>query len=182
MAVQHDPTKHDAGNADLKPLLTIGYGHRTPDEFTELLKRHHIKYLIDVRSRPYSRFRPEFSKQPLQDMLQSRGFVYHFMGDSLGGMPDDPACLTDGKVDYEKIRQQPWFIHALDRLEKGWQQGHRIALMCAEMEPDRCHRSRLVAQTLVERNVPVSHIDDTGQITSHAAVMNRINRGQLGLF
>lgn len=169
--------------AELKPLLTIGYGsQRSADEFVALLRRHGVAYLIDVRSRPYSKFRPEFSKEPLQAMLQQHGFTYHFMGDSLGGIPDDPACYTNGKVDYDKIRLQDWFIRGLDRLEAGWRAGHRIAIMCAELEAHRCHRSKLVAEALVGRDVPVGHVDEQGKVASHETVINRVDGGQMGLF
>jgi len=44
------------------PVYTIGYGNRSFNEFVGLLRLYDIKFLVDVRSQPYSRFKPEFSK------------------------------------------------------------------------------------------------------------------------
>ena len=47
------------------PIYTIGYGSRSIEQFIEVLQHHKIAYLIDVRSTPYSRYKPEFSKEAL---------------------------------------------------------------------------------------------------------------------
>jgi hypothetical protein len=108
--------------------------------------------------------------------------VYAFMGDTLGGLPTDPACYTGGKVDYSKVRQRDWFVRGLERLEAGWRSGHRIALMCAEIEPNRCHRTKLLGEALAARNVPIEHIDEEGQLITQQAAMLRLTGGQGTLF
>ena len=67
------------------PIFTIGYGDRSIDEFIDVLRQHNLDYLIDVRSAPYSRFKPEFSKDALERALRQQGIRYVFMGDTLGG-------------------------------------------------------------------------------------------------
>ncbi|WP_238194056.1 DUF488 domain-containing protein, partial [Methylobacterium frigidaeris] len=52
------------------PIYTIGYGSRSIEEFIEVLHQHEIAYLIDVRSAPYSRYKPEFSKAALVKELE----------------------------------------------------------------------------------------------------------------
>jgi len=47
------------------PVYTIGYGNRSFKEFVELFRQYDIKFLVDVRSHPHSRFKPKFSEQPL---------------------------------------------------------------------------------------------------------------------
>ena len=47
------------------PIYTIGYGSRSIEQFIEVLQEYNIAYLIDVRSTPYSRYKPEFSKEVL---------------------------------------------------------------------------------------------------------------------
>ena len=69
------------------PIYTIGYGSRSIEEFVEVLQRFDIAYLVDVRSAPYSRYKPEFSKAELAAELQRFGIRYLFMGDTLGGQP-----------------------------------------------------------------------------------------------
>ena len=76
----------------MNPIYTIGYGSRSINQFIRVLKEHAIAYLIDVRSTPYSRYKPEFSKQELGRRLQKHGIRYLFMGDVLGGQPDDDTC------------------------------------------------------------------------------------------
>jgi len=165
------------------PILTIGYGgDRSAEEFFRLLIHYGVKYLVDVRTRPYSNFRPEFCREPLEEIARAGGLVYVFMGDALGGRPEDPTCYTDHAVDYAKMRERDWFIRGIDRLETGWRAGHRLAVMCAELDPERCHRSKLIGEALAARGVPVGHIDADGDVITHAAVVERITRGQNGLF
>lgn len=172
------------GEQDDRPaLLTIGYGNqRSFDDFATLLLNHGVNYLIDVRTRPFSKFRPEFSQEPLAANLKRNGIVYVMLGDALGGRPNDPTCYTDGKVDYCKVRERDWFVEGLTRLEAGWREGHRIAIMCAEAAPERCHRTKLVGEALATRGVMVGHIDADGSVVSHEAVIARLQRGQIPLF
>lgn len=165
------------------PLLTVGYGgERSTDNLVELLRYYGVRYLTDVRSKPFSKFRPEFSRDALMAVLRSSGVGYVYMGNVLGGLPTDASCYTNGKVDYCKVRDRDWFIQGLRRLETGWHQGHRIAIMCAELEPERCHRSKLIGEALVARGVTVGHIDEDGAVITHEAVMARIDGGQFTLF
>ena len=52
------------------PIYTIGYGNRALEDFLTILEAHQIRYLIDVRSVPYSRFKPEFSKTSLENAVR----------------------------------------------------------------------------------------------------------------
>ncbi len=164
------------------PIYTIGYGARTIEAFIAALRAHDIAYLLDVRSKPYSRYKPDFSKQQLAAHLETAGIRYVFMGDTLGGQPDDPACYTDGRVDYDKMRQTPAFQTGLERVQKAYSQQLRVALMCAEGKPEACHRTHLIGQALTAVAVPVSHIDENDQLLSQDAVLARLNGGQIGLF
>jgi uncharacterized protein (DUF488 family) len=165
------------------PILSIGYGsQRTSEEFVELLQGHGVKFLVDVRSKPYSKHRPEFSREALAAVLKRAGVTYVFMGDSLGGMPEDKSAYTDGKVDYSLCREKAWFKQGLERLIKGWREGHRLAVMCAELQPEQCHRSKLLGEALLEARVPIGHIDEDGDVLTQKAVMDRFNGGQSNLF
>ena len=163
-------------------VYTIGYGARSIEDFIQALQTQGITYLIDVRSRPYSRYKPEFSKEALDKHLQAHQIRYVFMGDTLGGQPDDPDCYTDGKVDYEKCRTKPFFIEGIGRLRRAWEQQLPVAIMCSEGKPENCHRSKLIAPALVEQGIPVVHIDENDQPISQEDVMLRIIGGQPSLF
>ena len=67
------------------PIFTIGYGTRPLPQFIDTLQSHGVAYLIDVRSQPYSRYKPEFSKKALAAALKKAGIQYVFMGHNLGG-------------------------------------------------------------------------------------------------
>ena len=47
------------------PIYTIGYGARTIEAFIAALRAHDIDYLLHVRSKPDSRYKPDFTKQEL---------------------------------------------------------------------------------------------------------------------
>ncbi len=164
------------------PIHTIGYGSRTLDDFVTVLKTHEIDYVIDVRSAPYSRFKPEFSKNALEAHLREHGIRYIYLGDKLGGQPDDPTCYADGKVIYDEVRQRPFFHEGLARLEAAFRRRLRVILMCSEGKPEQCHRSKLIGQALVELGIPVTHIDENGELVSQADVINELTDGQLSLF
>ena len=163
------------------PLFTIGYGSRPLDDFISLLQQHEIAFLLDVRSAPYSRYKPEFGKDALDAALKSCGIRYVFMGDTLGGRPDDPALHdADGLVDYEKLRQSDPYRRGIERLHTAHEQGHRVALMCAEGKPEQCHRSRLIGATLADDGLDVTHIDEQGELRPQAEVMARLAKEQHG--
>lgn len=163
-------------------IYTIGYGTRAIDDFIELLEAHEIEYLIDVRSRPYSRYNPDFSKQTLEAHLQERNIRYVFMGDTLGGQPDDESCYLDGRVQYDEVRKRSFYQEGVDRLQSAWQQSLRVALMCSEAKPEMCHRSKLIGATLSELGIDVNHIDEQGKLISQADATLRLTNGQLNLF
>jgi uncharacterized protein (DUF488 family) len=170
------------GTDESLPLFTIGYGARSLDEFTATLQANGIEFLIDVRSAPYSKFKPDFSKDLLQHHLERAGIRYLFMGDTLGGQSKAPDCHTDGKVDYEKVREQPFFQAGIARLRKAFEQRRRVVLMCSEGRPEQCHRSKLIGETLAALGIPLQHIDEDGVLVSQTEVVDRLTKGQMDLF
>jgi uncharacterized protein (DUF488 family) len=179
------PEPVNANNApshEAIPIYTIGYGARDLDAFVALLVDHHINFLIDVRSAPYSRYKPEFSKAALEVSLTQSNIRYVFMGDLLGGQPKDEACYSDGKVDYTKVKQMSFYRTGIQRLQRAFEQQHRVVLMCSEGKPEQCHRSKLIGETLQALGIPVAHIDETGEIIDQATIINRLTGGQLSLF
>lgn len=164
------------------PIYTIGYGARDMEAFIAALAAHGIQFVIDVRSKPYSRFKPEFSQQPLSAHLQAHGIRYVFMGDTLGGRPTDPSCYdAEGRVDYAAVAQQPFYREGIDRLRKAASQGFAVTIMCSEGKPESCHRSHLIARTLIDENIEVIHIDETDRAISQEAVLQRGQGGQMSM-
>lgn len=172
----------NSDTADPIPIFTIGYGQRDVQTLLADLHRYAIDYLVDIRSQPYSRFKPEFNREALAQHLEAGGIRYVFMGDSLGGRPDEPACYTDGKVDYDKVARQDFYRRGIDRLQQAYRQQQRVALMCSEGRPERCHRAGLIGRTLVDDSVPVAHIDENGRLITQEDVILRLQKGQPSLF
>src|SRR5262245_39019937 len=66
-------------------VLTVGHSTRPLDEFLELLKRHGVTQIVDVRRMPRSRRYPHFSIDRLPRSLAVAGLGYtHLPG--LGGL------------------------------------------------------------------------------------------------
>ena len=138
-----------------------------------MLTRHGVTAIADVRSAPYSRHAPQYSKEALHRALTEASLAYVFLGRELGARSKDEACYDGDQVSYEKLAQTAAFLSGIDRLIKG-ASDHRIALMCAERDPVNCHRTVLVSKALTERDVEVQHILSTGEIEFHPATMRRI--------
>ena len=164
------------------PIYTIGYGARDLEELLSALKANHIQYLLDVRTSPYSSYKPDFSKNTLRTFLEANGIRYLFMGDTLGGQPDEDACYTDGKVDYEKVSQQQFYRDGIERLHKASRLGQQVVLMCSEGKPENCHRSKLIGQTLTNEGIQVLHIDEQDAVITQKDILLRLTGGQPSLF
>jgi uncharacterized protein (DUF488 family) len=157
-------------------ILTIGHSNHPIQHFLELLQRHAVTAIADVRSTPYSRFNPQFRREPLRDSLGAAGIHYVFLGEELGARSQDPACYApDGRVSYERLAGTELFRKGISRLTTGMTQ-HRIAIMCAEREPLECHRTILVSRELVRAGVPVTHICGDGSLETHEQAMQRLAR------
>ena len=146
-----------------------------------MLRQHKIAYLIDVRSVPYSRYKPEFSQAELTNKLQDHGIRYVFMGDTIGGCPDDEMCYVNGKVDYEKVSDTERYQSGIQRLQNAFSQQQCIALVCSEGKPENCHRSKLIGVTLTKKGVPVIHIDENDRQQTQETVIKILTNGQLFL-
>lgn len=174
------------------PIYTIGYGNRSIENFIKLLNAYNIKYLVDIRSQPYSRYSPAFSKAALELCLKQHQIRYVYMGDTLGGRPKDSSCyVDDGRVDYTVLREKDFYRRGISRLHTAWEKRLPIALMCSEMKPEECHRGKLVGNTLMELGLAVTHIDEEGstktqdQINQFFIINGQTNEqanGQLSLF
>ncbi len=165
------------------PIYTIGYGSRSIEQFIEVLQQHKIAYLIDVRSTPYSRYKPEFSREALAAELQRHRIRYVFMGATLGGQPDNEDCYDEnGQVDYQKVKDTKNYQRGIERLQTAFDQQQCVALMCSEGKPEQCHRSKLIGASLDEQDISLIHIDENDEQQTQEKVIDRLTGGQLRLF
>ena len=163
-------------------IFTIGHGGRSLEEVADQLKKQGIEFVVDVRSQPYSRFQPEFSKDALAHHLARFGLRYIFMGDQLGGRPEDPTCYTDnGNVDYAECRQREFFQEGIRRLLTACERGYSLALLCSEGNPANCHRSGLIGNELDDCDVQVFHLMPDGGHMLQSEVIQQRTKGRIPL-
>lgn len=154
-------------------IYTIGHSNHAIERFIALLRQHGIQAVADVRSTPYSRFNPQFRREPLAGSLSDAGIRYVFLGEELGARSQDPSCYDDNRVSYAKLARSALFQSGLERLISG-QQEYRIAILCAEKEPLDCHRTILVTRELERSGVPVTHILADGTLEPNSQTMARL--------
>ncbi len=151
-------------------IFTIGHSTRSLGEFIEILQSFSIKLLVDVRTLPGSRRYPQFNGETLAPALAKAGIAYlHIKG--LGGLRRAKKDSTNtgwrnasfrGYADY---MQTPEFESNLAELIV-LARKQRLALMCAEAVPWRCHRS-LIADALLARGRKVKDIFSAGKSKPH---------------
>ena len=145
-------------------LWSIGHSNLSVERLIVLLTAHHIALLADVRTMPYSRRWPQFNREDLARSLKLAGIGYVYLGRELGGKPDDPTLRgPHGMPDYDAIAATPLYQEGLAQLMA---LGHvqRVACMCSEGDPARCHRERLIARSLRAAGWQVHHILGDGSL------------------
>jgi len=160
-------------------IFSIGPGNKNINDFIEELKSFGIQYLLDIRSKPYSKWSPHFNQLQLKNELTNFGITYLYAGDSLGGLPKDPTCYDfNGKVLYDIIKDKDFFKDGLNRLVLANNQHINIAIMCSESNPCECHRSKLIGQELVKKNIQVKHIINKLKYKTQENVMAELTNGE----
>lgn len=135
-------------------LLTVGHSNRAIATLLDLLGSAGATILADVRSQPYSRCYPQFSREALAASLAARGIAYrHFP--ALGG-----KLLT---TSYQQHMATLQFREALAELISC---PAVVAVMCAEADPAHCHR-RHIADAAVAQGVAVTHLLPGGILRPH---------------
>jgi len=123
--------------------------------------------VVDVRTLAASRFNPQYNKSALSASLRDRNITYIHMPEEFGARHSAPELLTDGRVDFEKVRKSAGFKKGVERLRHGLNKGFTIALMCAEAEPLECHRFSLISVALKDEFEIIHILKDKTSITQH---------------
>ena len=148
----------------------MGHSTRSVEAFIELLMAHHVTQLVDVRTVPRSRHNPQFNAETLPGHLAGVNIGY-VQAPGLGGFrrpaPDSPNggwrnLSFRGYADYMQSADFDADLVSLIELA----QGDRVALMCAEAVPWRCHRS-LIADALLVHGVAACEIVSPKRLQAH---------------
>ncbi len=164
-------------------LFTIGHSTRTLEELVDLLQHHRIELVSDVRTVPGSRRMPHFAKASLERSLPAHGIAYVHMP-ALGGLRKPrPGSTNSGWRNvsfrgYADYMGEEAFWNGLAELE-AVSSGRRVAVMCAEALPWRCHRS-LLSDALTVRGHQVRHITARSDPAMHALTeFARVHDGRI---
>ena len=126
-----------------------------------VLQIYGIEQLVDIRTITRSRHNPQFNNSTLAESLSTQHLEYAHI-QALGGLrrarKDSPNtgwrnASFRGYADYMQTEEFQAALEGLIHLSPR----KRVAIMCAEAVPWRCHRS-LVADALWVRGIPVVEI------------------------
>jgi uncharacterized protein (DUF488 family) len=156
----------------MNELFTIGHSTQPWEQFVELLSRHRIEAIGDVRSSPYSARFPQYNRNILDSALRAVNVRYVFLGDELGARRAERECYVEGVARYDRIARTSAFRAGLERVRIGVTR-FRLALMCAEKDPLECHRTILVCRQF-RNDMNIRHILGNGSLETHADAETRL--------
>ena len=142
-------------------VFTVGHSILPIQSFIALLQTYGIERLVDIRTIPRSRHNPQFNGDALDHSLKPENIVYVPLP-ALGGLrharknSPNTGWRNESFRGYADYMQTEAFEEGLATLMR-MSREERVAIMCAEAVPWRCHRS-LVADALSVRDIPVIEI------------------------
>ncbi|MBN1689604.1 MAG: DUF488 domain-containing protein [Dehalococcoidia bacterium] len=146
-------------------LFTLGHSNHPPDKFVKLLMDNEIECVVDVRSRPYSRWASFANRENLEKLLASINILYLYLGSLLGGLV--PGLYRKNRAErlqaYDSIRQEKYFNEGIDKLIEEIKK-HRTCILCAEENPADCHRTLLIGVSIAATGVQILHIRGDGRV------------------
>lgn len=132
----------------MNTVWTVGHGAAPLATLKGILNKAGISLLVDVRTRPRSRWHPQFNREELDATLPMWGIRYEWLGANLGGLGENQNFeKTVTEVAQEALRT-------------------RVALMCSESSPDNCHRRLLLAPAFQAHGLQVVHLLHDGTSTT----------------
>ncbi len=134
-----------------QPIFTLGHSTHSLEAFVALLRQHDVAAVADVHSSPYSRFNPQFNREPLSVDLKAQGIAYVFLGCQLGARSENPACYEKQFLLLMAARRVETLVDK-DLIDGG-------CLLCSEVTPEHCHR-KLVAEYFRDKwgDVEIVHL------------------------
>src|SRR5262245_37335576 len=148
-----------------KTVHTIGHSTRGMEDFTAILKTNTVTLVVDVPRWPASCRYSHLCREEFVEFLSNQSIDYCWRED-LGGFrkPSGDSQNMAWKVAafraYADFMLTPEFETIMREMEQ-LAASKRIAIMCAEAVPWRCHR-QLLADAFLVRGFSVRHIMDNG--------------------
>ncbi len=170
-------------------VYTIGYSGFLINDFICTIKSNNISLIIDVRSQPYSQYFSDYNKEILEHKLESQGIHYRNYFSEFGARQDERQYYSsNGYLDFELYAKSPSFLNGIEKLIKSMAKGYKFALMCAEKDPSKCHRTILVAKAFHDSGYKIIHLLPNNEKMTQEDVDNQLvekyfpNRNQITLF
>ena len=151
----------------MKDLYAIGYSSYTVDSFIDTLEKYLIQAVVDVRSVPFSKFRPEFNLINIKSILMKNSTYYIPLGDKCGARSTNNKYYINGKVNFKLLSEDKDFKDGLKRIMNSLLK-YNIVLMCAEKDPIQCHRTILICRQIKSYNINIHHILADGVLEEHS--------------
>ena len=135
-----------------------------------MLAEAEVATLVDVRAQPHSARNPHFNEERLRESCGQANLVYHWAGRHLGGKRptrfDSPhIALEAGRRGFADHMDTEIFKKAISQFLSLVAHAP-TAMLCAERDPDHCHRS-LIADYLILRGLQVMHLIEPGMSREH---------------
>lgn len=153
-------------------VRTIGHSTHPLESFVRMLDANDVDTVVDVRTVPGSRRNPQYGADALADGLRQVGKGYRRIA-GLGGLrgratepdPRNAGWRNASFRNYADHMRTAPFVEGVEELAAlaGEQ---RVAIMCAEAVPWRCHRS-LIGDALLVRGIAVDDIMSATQTVPH---------------
>ncbi|WP_435771828.1 DUF488 domain-containing protein [Nocardioides sp. SYSU DS0651] len=162
---------HSTG-LEQRTAWTVGHWSCPQSVVVDRLLAHDIDLLVDVRAQPGSRRNPHFDQERMPGWLADAGIGYRHLPDLAGRrrrQDVDPALNAGWRNqsfhNYADYALGPAYRRGIAELEALGTR-HRVAVMCGEPMPWRCHRL-LIANTLAARGWTVWHLMGDGSSRRH---------------
>jgi uncharacterized protein (DUF488 family) len=147
-------------------LYTVGHSVVALQTLIDTLTSGGVELVADVRSKPRSRL-PQFNQNPLQTAIEQAGMRYRFLGDRLGGVPQDPEVARRWKQGHldsiivAHLRSTDEWTDGIAEVVRLMRSGGgtTVCLLCSEGDPNECHRTAIaldVAEAAGE--IEVAHL------------------------
>jgi uncharacterized protein (DUF488 family) len=160
----------------MRSFYTIGHSSHSMAHVVGLLQANEIEVLVDTRSYPYSKWVPHFGRESLKEAVEAAGIRYLYMGDVVGGRPKQKEFYDEGgRLVYARVAASAAFLEGIARLERGAER-FRVTIMCAEENPNHCHRRLLIGRVLMARGSKLLHIRGTGEVQDDASVAAELGK------
>ena len=154
--------------------FTIGHSNHKIEDFLKILKKWKIEYVIDIRSVPYSKYAKQFNREEVTKEVVKNRIQYRYLGNMVGGGFIKFHNSSQNVPRLKELRNNEKFKNGIHILHNFILKQKKIALMCSEKDPYRCHRFFLVSYFLQKEGVKIKHILYDGRLIDNKDLEQRL--------